>query len=83
MLSTGKCLKIQLKSKNLSEKRNSFDITTSSSINSLVERRAKALQCKYNLSDEQIDEIVNSLYCISENIIKDNIEKQTKHYIKK
>jgi hypothetical protein len=47
-------------------------------INNPVRKRAKALQCKYNLSDEQLEEIVNSLYCISENIIKANIDKQLK-----
>jgi len=31
---------------------------------------------KYNLSDEEVEKIRNTLYCISENIIKANIEKQ-------
>jgi len=76
MLSIEKYRKIQLKSKNLSEKRRFFGVVINSGNNSLVERRAKALQYKHNLSDEQINEIVKSLYCITENIVNLNIEKQ-------
>ena len=76
MLSTKRCQKIQPKFKNFSKEKDFFEVIIGSNINNIVEKRTKVLQCKYNLSDEQIDEIVNSLYCISENIIKANIEKQ-------
>lgn len=45
-------------------------------VNDIVKKKAKALQCKYNLSDEQINEIVSSLYCIAENVIRANIKKR-------
>ena len=31
---------------------------------------------KYNLSDEEVEKIRNTLYCISENIINDYIKKE-------
>lgn len=42
-----------------------------------VKEKATKLQNKYNLSDEQIEQIKNNLYCICENII-DSYIKNTK-----
>jgi len=42
-----------------------------------VKERANELQRKYNLSNEQIEQIKNVLYCICENIIGNYINNKT------
>jgi len=43
-----------------------------------VKEKADKLQKKYNLSDEQIEQIKNTLYCICENIISSYIKNKEK-----
>lgn len=45
-----------------------------------IEECKKYLQ-KYNLSNQQIEEIRNTLYCMAENIIEDYIKRKTDNEI--
>ncbi|MDD5396806.1 MAG: hypothetical protein PHW24_01970 [Candidatus Moranbacteria bacterium] len=57
----------------LSEELSSFPKFVS---NGTVEEKQKILRDRYNLSNEQVTQITNILYCISENVITSYIKNE-------
>lgn len=71
MLSVEKCTQLKPSLKKLTNKE-----VDSSSVNGIVRKKAKVLQNKYNLLDDEVEKIINILTCISENIINSYIEQK-------